>query len=147
MGRLFSSRGTSYLLFGKYIDNQSTTVMPDFLYDNKLYYNPVEFALDKIGGTWKMPILWRLKGKVRRYGELKKTMPRISDKVLTSQLRELERDGFVHREAYAEIPPKVEYSLTERGKRSIRIIDFMREYGIELMEEFGVNTPDLDRKE
>lgn len=69
--------------------------MPEFYYRNKLYYNPVEFAMDRIGGTWKMPILWRLKDKVMRYGELKKAMPRISDKMLTSQLKELEEEGFI----------------------------------------------------
>lgn len=46
--------------------------MPDFIYDKKVYYNPVEFAMDRIGGTWKMPILWRLRDKTLRYGELKK---------------------------------------------------------------------------
>jgi DNA-binding HxlR family transcriptional regulator len=112
--------------------------MPEFLYNNKLYYNPVEFAMDRIGGTWKMPILWRLKDRVMRYGELKKDMPRITHKMLTSQLRELEEEGFLHREVYAVVPPKVEYTITERGKRAIAIIDAIRNYGLELMKEFGV---------
>lgn len=94
--------------------------------------------MDRIGGTWKMPILWRLRDKVMRYGELKKDLPRITHKMLTSQLRELEEEGFIHREVYAVVPPKVEYSITERGMRSIRVIEVIRSYGQELMEEFGV---------
>ncbi len=112
--------------------------MPDFLYDDKLYYNPVEFAMDRIGGTWKMPILWRLRSRVMRYGELKKDIPRITHKMLASQLKELEREGFIHREAFPVIPPKVEYSLTDRGRRAISIIEVIRGYGLELMTEFGV---------
>lgn len=115
--------------------------MPEFLYKNKLYYNPVEFAMDRIGGTWKMPILWRLKDKVMRYGELKKDIPHITHKMLTSQLRELEEEGFIHREVFPVLPPKVEYSITERGKRAINIIVAIRNYGLELMDEFGVMHP------
>jgi DNA-binding HxlR family transcriptional regulator len=112
--------------------------MPEFLYNQKLYYNPVEFALDRIGGTWKMPILWRLKDRVLRYGELRKNIPHITDKMLTSQLRQLEEEGFVNREVYPVVPPKVEYSLTDRGKRAIEIINVIRDYGLELMDEFGI---------
>lgn len=120
--------------------------MPDFLYKNKLYYNPVEFAMDRIGGTWKMPILWRLKDKVKRYGELKKDIPHITHKMLTSQLRELEEEGFVERKVYPVVPPKVEYSLTKRGKRSIEVVDYIRNYGLELMKEFGIDHDKLPKK-
>ncbi|MDZ7607312.1 MAG: helix-turn-helix domain-containing protein [Cyclobacteriaceae bacterium] len=112
--------------------------MPEFLYNNKLYYNPVEFAMDRIGGTWKMPILWRLKNRIMRYGELKKDIPHITHKMLTSQLRELEEEGFLNRQVYAVVPPKVEYSITERGTRAIVVIETIRNYGLTLMEEFGV---------
>lgn len=112
--------------------------MPEFLFNSKLYYNPVEFAMDRIGGTWKMPILWRLKDRVMRYGELKKDIPHITHKMLTSQLRELEAEGFIERKVYAVVPPKVEYTITKRGKKSIVIIDTIRNYGLELMKEFGV---------
>jgi DNA-binding HxlR family transcriptional regulator len=112
--------------------------MPEFLFKNKLYYNPVEFAMDRIGGTWKMPILWRLKDKTLRYGELKKDMPRITHKMLTSQLRELEEEGFISRKVYPVVPPKVEYTITKRGKRAITIVETIRNYGISLMKEFGV---------
>ncbi len=112
--------------------------MPEFIYNKKLYYNPVEFAMDRIGGTWKMPILWRLKDKVLRYGELKKDIPRITHKMLTSQLRELEEEGFIHREVYPVVPPKVEYSITDRGKRAIKVVEVIRNYGLELMDEFDI---------
>ncbi|WP_275982488.1 winged helix-turn-helix transcriptional regulator [Aquiflexum gelatinilyticum] len=113
--------------------------MPDFLFNKKLYYNPVEFAMDRIGGTWKMPILWRLKEKTMRYGELKKDIPHITHKMLTSQLRELEEEGFIFRKVYAVIPPKVEYSITERGLKAIPVIEVIRNYGLELMEEMQID--------
>lgn len=112
--------------------------MPDFIYNNKVYYNPVEFAMDRIGGTWKMPILWRLKERIFRFGELKKDIPHITDKMLTSQLRQLEAEGFIHRKVYPVVPPKVEYSITEKGKTAIPIIETIRNYGLSLMELEGI---------
>ncbi len=112
--------------------------MPDFIYKHKVYYNPVEFALHFIGGTWKMPILWRLNKGTMRYGELKKTLPHISDKVITTQLRELEENGLIERKVYAVVPPKTEYSLTEKGLRVIPLINQIRDYGLEMMEAAGV---------
>jgi len=114
--------------------------MPEFLHQNKLYYNPVEFALDRIGGAWKMPILWRLNGRVLRYGELKKDIPRVTHKMLTARLRELEEDGFITRTVYPVVPPRVEYALTERGRRAIPVIETIRRYGLELMAELGVSA-------
>lgn len=113
--------------------------MGDFRYNGKMYYNPVEFAMDRIGGTWKMPILWRLKDRVMRYSELQKDIPHISQKMLTTQLRELEDDGFVVRKVYAVVPPKTEYTITERGLRAIEVVKVIRNYGLELMDEMGIN--------
>lgn len=112
--------------------------MPEFKHDGRVYYNPVEFAMERIGGTWKMPILWRLKDKTLRFSELKKSMPKISDKMLTTQLRELEEHGFVDRKVYPVVPPRVEYTLTNRGRKSIVTIDAIRKYGMQLMKEEGV---------
>ncbi len=120
--------------------------MPDFIFDSKVYYNPVEFAMGRIGGTWKMPILWRLKDKVLRYGEIKKDIPHITHKMLTSQLRELEAEGFVTRVVYPVVPPKVEYSITERGGRSILIIEVIRNYGLDLMNEFGIDSKEFEKR-
>lgn len=112
--------------------------MPDFRYNSKVYYNPVEFAMDRIGGTWKMPILWRLQDKIMRYSELQKDIPHISQKMLTTQLRELEQDGFIERKVYAVVPPKVEYSIKERGTRAIEVVKVIRNYGLDLMKEYGI---------
>ena len=112
--------------------------MPDFLHDGKIYYNPVEFAIDHIGGTWKMPILWRLKDRVMRFSELKRDISHITDKMLTSQLRELEEEGFINRKVYPVVPPKVEYSMTEKGMTCIPIVETIRNYGIFLIKEAGI---------
>lgn len=114
--------------------------MPDFVHDGRTYYNPVEFAMRRIGGLWKMPILWRLRDRPRRYSEIKKSLAHISDKVLSSQLKELERDGFIEREVFAEVPARTEYSMTERGRRTLPLIENVRRYGIELMTEHGIDV-------
>lgn len=109
--------------------------MPDFIYNGKLYYNPVQLVMEQIGGTWKAPILWRLRDRVMRYGELRKDIPHISDKMLTTQLRELEEDGLVQRKVYAVVPPKTEYKLTEKGQDMIVLINSIREYGLKMIAE------------
>jgi DNA-binding HxlR family transcriptional regulator len=114
--------------------------MPDFIHDGRTYYNPVEFALSRLGGLWKMPILWRLRHEPRRYSEIKRSIQHISDKVLSSQLKELERDGYVERQVYAEVPARTEYSMTERGHRAVPLIEAVRDYGIALMGEHGIDT-------
>jgi DNA-binding HxlR family transcriptional regulator len=71
--------------------------------------------MDIIDGKWKVSILWALGEGTRRFGELRRLLPGVTEKVLAAQLRELEADGIVYREVYAEVPPRVEYSLTEIG--------------------------------
>lgn len=110
--------------------------MPDFIYKGKVYYNPVQLVMEQIGGVWKMPILWRLKDQTMRYSELRR-IPHISDKMLTTQLRELEADGYVHREVFAVVPPRTEYSLTDRGRAVIPLVEQIRNYGLILLEEVG----------
>ncbi|MBX7225822.1 MAG: helix-turn-helix transcriptional regulator [Chitinophagales bacterium] len=112
--------------------------MPDFIFKGKVYYNPVQLVMEQIGGTWKAPILWRLKDATMRYSALRKDIPHISDKMLTTQLRELEEDGFIHRKVYAVVPPKTEYSLTEQGQEIIGLITIIRNYGLKMMEQQGV---------
>lgn len=78
----------------------------------------IDTAMEVIGGKWKVLILWALHEKPdRRFGELRRLLPGITEKVLASHLREMEADGVVHRVSYDEVPPRVEYSLTEDGKR------------------------------
>ena len=97
--------------------------------------------MDHIGGTWKMPILWRLKDKTMRFSELKRSIEHISDKMLTTQLRELEAEDFISRKVYPVVPPKVEYSITEKGKTCIPVIETIRNYGIFLIKEAGIEHP------
>ncbi|MFD0267919.1 winged helix-turn-helix transcriptional regulator [Streptomyces sp. NPDC127106] len=75
----------------------------------------VAAAMSVIDGKWKVSLLWELDQRPRRFGELRRLVPGVSEKVLAAQLRELETDGLVHREAYDEVPPRVEYSLTPLG--------------------------------
>ncbi|WP_271217927.1 winged helix-turn-helix transcriptional regulator [Streptosporangium carneum] len=79
------------------------------------YVCGIDAAMDVIGGKWKVLILWALNEHACRFGELRRLVPGVTEKVLASHLRELEADGIVHREVYAEVPPRVEYSLTTLG--------------------------------
>lgn len=90
---------------------------------------PVEATLDVIGGKWKGVLLYHLLGNVIRFGQLRKLVPDVTQRVLTKQLRELEIAGIVHREVYPEVPPKVEYSLTPLGETLAPIIRAMKNWG------------------
>lgn len=92
---------------------------------------PVETTLSLIGDKWKVLILRDLVPGTKRFGELKKSVGNVSQKVLTAQLRAMEESGLVHREVYAEVPPRVEYSLTELGKSLKPILDSMWAWGEE----------------
>jgi DNA-binding HxlR family transcriptional regulator len=97
---------------------------------DKSYYCTIELALQVIGGKWKPIILWHLgrDGKLR-FGELKRTMPNITQKMLTQQLRELEADGMVSRTVYAEVPPRVEYDLTDLGRTVMPVMEKLCAWG------------------
>jgi len=97
---------------------------------------PVQHSLQFIGGKWRIGILWSLKKNCRRFGELKRDVLGISEKMLIQELRHLERFKIVKRKAYPTIPPKVEYSLTERGKTLIPIIEQVVAWGYSDMETF-----------
>lgn len=91
---------------------------------------PIEQTVNRISGKWKLIILWHLSQRgVMRYGELKKTLEHITHKMLSQQLKELEADAFITRQAYPEIPPKVEYSLTELGRSFLPILSQLSEWG------------------
>jgi len=102
--------------------------------NKKEYFCPVEAAIDVIGGKWKPLILWQLKETdVIRYNKLQQNLHGVSPRMLTKQLRELEEDGLVHREMHPEIPPRVEYSLTEFGKTVSPIIEALCSWGTEFL--------------
>jgi DNA-binding HxlR family transcriptional regulator len=111
----------------------------------KLSHCPVEVTLHVIGGRWKAVILWYLKDGLRRFGELRRLMPRMTQKMLTQQLRELERDGLVYRKVYAQVPPKVEYSITDHGRSLTPILDSMCKWGMEHEKMFRILTREKPR--
>eukprot|EP01035_Chromulina_nebulosa_P036430 gene36430-49075_t len=82
-----------------------------------------------IGGKWKTIVLWYLRKGSKRFGELKKQIPPITEKMLSLQLKELERDNIVKRTVYPEVPPRVEYELTEEGKTLLPLLEKMAEWG------------------
>lgn len=94
---------------------------------------PVEAALDVIGNKWKGIILFHLLSGMKRFNELKRLIPDVSQRVLTLQLRELEKDEVIRRKVYAQVPPKVEYSLSELGKSLEPILVALREWGERFM--------------
>jgi DNA-binding HxlR family transcriptional regulator len=98
-------------------------------YQGDLHRCPVEATLEAIGGRWKVLILYELFNGTRRFGELHRSLHGITQKMLTQQLREMERDGLVHREVYMQVPPKVEYSLTSLGKTLRPVLDAMHLWG------------------
>lgn len=104
---------------------------------------PVEGTLDVIGGKWKGVILFYLLDGKKRFNEFSRLMPGITKRMLSLQLRELEEDGIVHREVYPEIPPKVEYSLTEFGRTLEPIISLMNEWGKNYKEFLKENKREL----
>lgn len=97
---------------------------------------PVETTLMLIGDKWKVLILRDLIGGTKRFGELKKSIGNVSQKVLTAQLRDMEEKGLVSRKVYAEVPPRVEYTLTETGYSLKPILDAMQSWG----EEYKKNN-------
>ena len=97
--------------------------------ENNLPACPVETTLMLIGDKWKVLILRALMPGTRRFGELKKSIGSVSQKVLTAQLRDMEEKGLVSRKVYAEVPPRVEYSLTDLGKSLKPILDTMWVWG------------------
>lgn len=104
-------------------------------FKNTEYQCSMELTLHLIGGKWKALILWYLGETTLRFSELRKALPRVSQKMLTQQLRELEECGLVNRFIYTQIPPKVEYSLTEAGKSLLPILATLCQWGVNYANE------------
>ena len=96
---------------------------------------PVNHALEIIGGTWSLLVVKEIGLKKKRFGELKRLIPEISEKMLIQELKRLVSFGILYRKAYKEIPPKVEYSLTEDGKEVLPIINQIKEFGTLMMKK------------
>ncbi|WP_353265662.1 helix-turn-helix domain-containing protein [Gemmatimonas sp.] len=103
--------------------------MPEFMHDGQLFQSPVELALHLIGGKWKMPVLWRLNQRTWRYNELHRDLKRVSHKMLTQQLRELEHAGLLTRTVHPVVPPHVDYTITELGRTALPAIEALRSWG------------------
>jgi DNA-binding HxlR family transcriptional regulator len=95
---------------------------------------PVETTLSVVGGKWKVVILWRLVSGTKRFNELQRSISQITRKMLTEQLRELERDNLIVRTVYPEVPPKVEYSLSDYGRTFIPVMQAMAQWGLVHLE-------------
>jgi DNA-binding HxlR family transcriptional regulator len=97
----------------------------------------MDITMSFIGGKWKTVVLWYLRKDKKRFGELKKLIPNITEKMLSLQLKDLENDGIVGRKMYAEIPPRVEYFLTDFGKSLIPMLEEIARWGRNLAETKG----------
>jgi DNA-binding HxlR family transcriptional regulator len=117
-----------------------------YIKNGKTYHCPVEAALDVIGGKWKPLILWALGDNVLRFGELQKGLPGVNAKMLTKQLRELEEDGVIRRTVYPEVPPRVEYSITEFGKTLFPVLQALCNWGAHYLEIEGASSYECPTK-
>jgi DNA-binding HxlR family transcriptional regulator len=98
---------------------------------------PVEASLDIIGGKWKAVILFHLLDGTKRFNELRRLLPKVTQRMLTRQLRELEKDRLVERTIYPEVPPKVEYSLSEFGMTVEPILRLLQKWGIQYLDQIN----------
>ena len=94
-----------------------------------IYYCPVDLTLSVIGGRWQGLIIWTLKNETQRFNEIKRSLVTINDKMLSQCLKKLVQQGVINRKSYNEIPPKVEYSLTKKGRELIPIFELMQGWG------------------
>ena len=105
--------------------------------NNEDFHCALDVTMRFIGGKWKAVVIWYLKNGKKRFGELKSHIPDITDKMLSIQLKALEQDGLVSRKVYAEVPPKVEYELTEEGNSLIPIVESIAKWGRTKAENEG----------
>lgn len=112
--------------------------MKKYCKDENISFCPVETGIELLSGKWKGRILWKLYNeKTMRFGELRKALGNITEKMLTAQLRELENVNLIDRKVYTEVPPKVEYSLTEFGNSMCPILDKFAEWGVNNKEKMS----------
>lgn len=106
--------------------------------NGRTYHCALDVTMDYIGGKWKSVVLWYLRKEKKRFGELKKLIPDIQEKMLSTQLKQLEEMGIVQREVFPEVPPRVEYSLTKEGKTMLAMLEAMAEWGRNKAKKDGV---------
>lgn len=118
-----------------------------YMKDQCLKYNvcPMALVQELVSGKWKILILWYLSSKTLRFSEIKKRLPQVTQKMLTSQLRSLEEDRLVSRKVYPVVPSRVEYSLTELGEKIIPILELMHTFGSQyLSTELDTQPEELE---
>lgn len=108
--------------------------------NDKKYKCTVSVTLDIFNDRWKLAIIWHLLDSEKRFKDLHEIISQITQKTLTIKLKELEEKKIIHREVFAQVPPKVVYSLTHAGKRLRPVLEEMDKWGIEYVEEFGEIT-------
>lgn len=113
--------------------------MPEI--ENEHLWCPIDFVIHVIGSRWTIPIIRDLSAGTKRPSELTKSLPGISPKTLTQRLRELEKWGLVTRQAYQEIPPRVDYSLSARGQDLMYVIEALRDLGESWQRHLDVKIP------
>ncbi len=105
------------------------------------YHCPVEAALVVIGGKWKALIIWQLKTETLRFTEIMERLPTVTPRMLTKQLRELEEDAVIFRKVYAQVPPRVEYSLTSLGLSVVPVLEDLCTWGTQYLTKHGCPLP------
>lgn len=123
------------------IDNKEKVI----ILDGQEYHCAMDVTMNYIGGKWKTIVLWYLRKDKKRFSELRRLIPNITEKMLSLQLKDLENDGLVSRKLYAEVPPKVEYFLTDFGKSLIPMLEEIARWGRNLAESKG-KMIDMERK-
>lgn len=108
-----------------------------FVLEGKEYHCAMDVTMDYIGGKWKTVVLWYLRKDKKRFSELRRLIPNITEKMLSLQLKDLENDGILKRKIYPEVPPKVEYYLTDFGKTLIPMLEEIAKWGRRLAETKG----------
>lgn len=108
-----------------------------FRLDNQDFHCALDVTMHYIGGKWKAVVIWYLRNGKKRFGELKALIPDITDKMLSVQLKSLEEDGIVSRKVFPEIPPRVEYELTEHGLTLLPVVESIAKWGRMKVEKEG----------
>lgn len=115
------------------IDNKEKV----FILEGREYHCAMDVTMDYIGGKWKTVVLWYLRKDKKRFSELRRLIPNITEKMLSLQLKGLENDGIIGRKIYPEIPPKVEYFMTDFGKSLIPMLEEIAKWGRNLAQSKG----------
>ena len=108
-----------------------------FRINGEVHHCAMDVTMNYIGGKWKTVVLWYLRKEPKRFSELKRHIPGITEKMLSLQLKQLETDGLVSRKIFAEVPPRVEYFLTEEGKTLIPLLEEIAKWGRYMGKKYG----------